>query len=96
MRYLPILVIGLFDASAVIAASVLVNIEPCKRKCESVRNETERYNALPVKLFHRTSKRADFVRSTSTRMSGNSPEQYSSTAIRPNETFPKLSSKWHE
>ncbi|MCU1224139.1 MAG: hypothetical protein JWQ42_2232 [Edaphobacter sp.] len=61
MRYLPIFVIGLFDASAVIAASVLLNIELCNSKSKSVRNETERYNALPVKLFHRTSRKDDFV-----------------------------------
>jgi hypothetical protein len=53
-----------------------VNIELCNSKSKSVRNETERYNALSVKLFHRTSRKDDFVGLASTRMSGGRPEHY--------------------
>lgn len=37
MRYLPIFSLGLLDASVVIGASVLLNVELCIRKLESVR-----------------------------------------------------------
>jgi hypothetical protein len=36
MRYLPIFSLGLLDASAVIGASVLLNVDLCIRKLESV------------------------------------------------------------